>query len=251
MKKITKRAAFIIALYLGAVSAAGCTEKPDNERKTAEQVTEATTDNRIHYEPAEEILNADLRSRLVQIGDTVFRNDGSSTVSEFIEKYGDRFDITTLTDRIDAGEKFPYYSYNPDGGKPETVNYIGTYITSKNDTELTVSLSIGAPDADEDNSVELEDAYICGINAPYGYNDVYYPTGIKRDASNLDYDGIKALIKKEGLKEIDYDVDRSECENAYIEDYDEILLYFTSDDMGTTEYCYKYDRKTHKGISFE
>ena len=48
------------------------------------------------YEPLQEIIDADFSDGLVQIGDDIFRMGGYMTVNDFVEQYGDKYDMTEI-----------------------------------------------------------------------------------------------------------------------------------------------------------
>ena len=61
-----------------------------------ETTSEAPASEKTGYTPKQEILDADFNSGLIQIGDDVFNCSEHITVAEMIEKYSDKYDITTV-----------------------------------------------------------------------------------------------------------------------------------------------------------
>ena len=216
MKKISKIAAFIFALSLSATVMTACGDSKDSKKsepksvedidekdledalnkldeetskelaKEKEEATEAetepTTAAEIVYEPTEEIKNASFRSGYIQIGDTVFRTGGYITVADFVDKYGDKFDMSEIA--LDEYLK---------GNKHKEI-----VLSSLEDPRIKIKLLLVNMGGDENDRIKIADTVIQTIE-PYGAIKqlCFYPTGV----SFLNYDDIKALTAELGLEE--------------------------------------------------
>ncbi|HOA00279.1 hypothetical protein [Ruminococcus sp.] len=226
MKKFTKIAAFVFAVCLGATAMTACGDSKDDKKtddkkpkassiddmdeedleaalnkldeetskelaKEKEEATEAetepTTAAEIVYEPTEEIKNASFRSGYIQIGDTVFRNGGYITVSDFVDKYGDKFDMSEIV--LDE--------YTTDSLQ-------NAVITSIDDPRVKITISYATPGSDVNERSKISDCIVVGFNGHPDY--CFYPTGIK----SLDYDEVKSLLTELGLPEYTSEMDSLE-----------------------------------------
>ena len=204
MKKITKIAAFALAICMSAVSMTGCGDEKESRKdkrsddKKVEQAldnadekeleaafeeaaveldqeetteAETTTEDKASYEPTEEILNADFSSGLIQIGNDVFRIGGYYTVDQFIEEFGDRYDMSVI---------------NPDGlldpgkeGKAELV--------SVTDPNVIVHINYMS-NSEEKSSVGDAIVYFiyAGLNTKRA-NACWYPQGVTYQPEDFTY----------------------------------------------------------------
>lgn len=152
----------------------------DNEETVTEEevaADEAAT-------PLQEIIDSDIHSGYVQIGNDIFRNGGYITVGEFIDTYGDKWTCTntlTLSKEIDEDYSFSYSFMNKDGAK--------LLITVRRPVSGTGTLKDGVIIS------------FLGSDAPE-----YLPGGVPKD-SDLSPDEAAALFEKNGLvfKERDND----------------------------------------------
>lgn len=264
MKKFSKIAAFIFALSLSATVMTACGDSKDSKKsepksvedidekdiedalnkldeetskelaKEKEEATEATTAAEIVYEPTEEIKKASFRSGYIQIGDTVFRNGCYITVADFVDKYGDKFDMSeiALDEYLTPGEL-----------KVSSV-------PSLEDTRITLKVCYGKNHAEDNERVKIQDAIVSTVSIDGdGEGIVYYPTGVY----TMDYDTAKSCITDMGLKEIK-EVGFTTLDNdAYIEQKD----YFYTDIDGDEDnlygvkpkyfYIFSFDPSTLKG----
>ena len=259
MKK-TRIAAFLFAVCLGAVSMTACGDTKDNKKtktssKSAEDIDEKDLEDALNKldeetskelakekeeateaetEPTEEIKNASFRSGYIQIGDTVFRNGCYITVADFVDKYGDKFDMSeiALDEYLTPGEL--KVSSAP----------------SLEDTRITLKVCYGKNHAEDNERVKIQDAIVSTVSIDGdGEGIVYYPTGVY----TMDYDTAKSCITDMGLKEIK-EVGFTTLDNdAYIEQKD----YFYTDIDGDEDnlygvkpkyfYIFSFDPSTLKG----
>lgn len=217
MKKFSKIAAFIFALSLSATVMTACGDSKDSKKsepksvedidekdiedalnkldeetskelaKGKEEATEPTTAAEIVYEPTEEIKKASFRSGYIQIGDTVFRTGGYITVSDFVDKYGDKFDMSEIV--LDE--------YTTDSLQNAT-------ITSIDDPRVKITISYATSGSDVNERSKISDCIVVGLNGHPDY--CFYPTGIK----SLDYDEVKSLLTELGLPEYTSEMDSLE-----------------------------------------
>ena len=187
-----KITASIFAVCLAAVSLTACGGSGGNNTasKNDESTVEETTVNEIEsesavensesistekaatessdskYKPADEIINADFQSGLIQIGNDIFHNGGFYTVDQFIAEFGDRYDMSSLnTDDMLSNEQ-------------DVTSFV-----SKNDPDITISiiyqnadLTTGARKDRIGNAVVLK-------VFPYDYEvakSTWYPTGLNK-----------------------------------------------------------------------
>lgn len=222
MKKITKIAAFALAICMSAVSMTGCGDEKESRKdkrsddKKVEQAldnadekeleaafeeaaveldqeetteAETTTEDEASYEPTEEILNADFSSGLVQIGNDVFKIGGYYTVDQFIEEFGDRYDMSVI---------------NPDGlldpgkeGKAELVSV----------TDPNVIVHINYMSNSEEKS-SVGDAIVYFIFAGLDTkraNACWYPQGVTYQPEDFTYSNLPEFLENLGYKKITLD----------------------------------------------
>ena len=273
MKKFTKIAAFVFAVCLGATAMTACGDSKDDKKtddkkpkassiddmdeedleaalnkldeetskelaKEKEEATEAetepTTAAEIIYEPTEEIKNASFRSGYIQIGDTVFRNGCYITVADFVDKYGDKFDMSEI-----ALDEY----LTPRELKVSSV-------PSLEDTRITLKGCYGKTDAEDNERVKIQDAIVSTVSIDGdGEGIVYYPTGVY----TMDYDTAKSCITDMGLKEIK-EVGFTTLDNdAYIEQIDSFYTDIDGDEENLYGvkpkyfYIFGFDPSTLKG----
>lgn len=84
----------------------------DNEvsASTVTSTESTATGQAGQYTPSQEILDADLSSGLVQIGNDIFRNGGYMTINEFLAEYGDKYDTSSIdvTQTVESGWRYRY-----------------------------------------------------------------------------------------------------------------------------------------------
>jgi hypothetical protein len=188
----------------------------------------------IKYEPTEEIKNASFRSRYIQIGDTVFRNGGYITVSDFVEKYGDKFDMSEIA--LDE-----YLA--PKEQKTSSV-------PSLNDTRITLEVSYGKIHAEDNERVKIQDAIVSNVSIKDDAEGLcYYPTGVYA----MDYDVAKSYITEMGLEEIKNIGFTQLDNNAYIEEKEDFYTVIEGEEQNLYGinpkffYIFKFDSSTLKG----
>jgi hypothetical protein len=214
MKKMTKITAFIFALCLGATAMTACgseKESKKTEEKKTEQAADSADEEELEdaedldedetagYTPTKEIKKADFASGLVQIGDDVFRSGGYITVKEFVEKYGDKFELSYDMHEIDINDECDRYvdSFSADKYDDNDGNYeYSFWVEYENNKDTVGECSI--------KSINIADRLlISGINKGRDY-DYWFPSGIKFQTENKTVDDIIKMFK-------DYDV--VECDD--------------------------------------
>ena len=232
-----KFTALIFAVCLAAVSMTACGENGGNSTasKNDESTIEETTVNKIEsesvvensdiisteevtadsfdnistedatadssdskYKPADEIINADFQSGLIQIGNDVFRNGGYYTVDQFIEEYGDRYDMSTIDTETEMNKD---------------LNYATAVIISKSDPEIQISVEYVTPN----QNVRTGDAVVVEVkpnrftaNGPF----VCYPTGQKRIDNSKKFSDAEKLCEALGFKKLE-DIDEHPNKKLY------------------------------------
>ena len=232
MKKFSKIAAFIFALSLSATVMTACGDSKDSKKSKSKSVedidekdledalnkldeetskelakekeeateaeTEPTTVAEIKYEATDEIKKAALNSGYIQIGDTVFRNGNYMTVAEFIEEYGDKFDMS----EIPVDEYLTSFNYSLEGSAK---------IRSFDDPRLELTVNYGKFDAEDKERVKVTDAT---VDMVYLYDPstafvneikvdtetadlIFYP----QDLKPMDYEDAKAFCIEQGFEE--------------------------------------------------
>ncbi len=154
---------------------------------TAAQTEEAPKEE--SYEPLQEIIDADLSSGLVQIGDDIFKNGGYMTVNEFIEQYGDKYDMSEI---------------KPDGYMEPTNMRMESATVSKKDSEIKIYVNYVN---ETDDMIKIGDAIVaiigCGV---YNFTsaNTWYPGGINSDA--FSYDEIISIAEADGFIEPSFEL---------------------------------------------
>lgn len=222
MKKFSKIAAFIFALSLSATVMTACGDSKDSKKsepksvedidekdmedalnkldeetskelaKEKEEATEPTTAAEIVYEPTEEIKKADFHSPIIQIGNDLFKRGGYYTLKDFVEEFGDRYDMSEI---------------NLEGrwGKDNH----SAFIVSKNDPDLKISISFYSPTfdgSDYDKAVcPVADTIVVSINTPLNEN-TWYPTGITTSDNDMKFNDMEPYFEKLGLPKVESDL---------------------------------------------
>ncbi|SHM42397.1 hypothetical protein [Ruminococcus flavefaciens] len=239
MKK-TRIAAFLFAVCLGAVSMTACGDSKDNKKtktssKSAEDIeekdleealgkldketakekeeateaeTEPTTVAEIKYEATDEIKKAALNSGYIQIGDTVFRRGNYMTVAEFIEEYGDKFDMSEI----------PVDEYL-------TTDNVGAYTDAKriksfDDPRLELTVYYGKFDAEKNARVKVTEATIDDVYLTETGKMGYFP-----DSVNLDDISSELIFYPQDLKPMDYEDAKAFCIEQGFEEDGEFAKY--------------------------
>ena len=208
-------------------------EKQAAESAAAESEAEPVVEE-IKYEATEEIKNASFRSGYIQIGDTVFRNGGYITVADFVEKYGDKYDMSEI--HLDE-------YLTPEEQK-------NSFVPSLTDTRITLEVSYGKVHAEENERVQIKDAIVSSVSIKDDAEGLcYYPTGVHA----MDYDTAKSCIIDMGLKEIK-EVGFTVLDNdAYIEQTDNFYTDIDGDEENLYGiipkyfYIFQFDTSTLKG----
>jgi len=183
---------------------AATTAEITTEAAKEEITTEAVTEADIKYEPTDEIINADISSSLIQIGDTIFQNGGYITLSEAVEKYKDKFDVSSV----------PLDTYFTENNR-EQDKFL---ITSLTDPRVNVSIYLYSNEVGPDNPsarIPIGDVPVYDFTPVIMEYDeeseeyekksdktgfVWYPSAID-GSGNYTIDDVQALIEKSGLDE--------------------------------------------------
>lgn len=208
-------------------------EKQAAESAAAESEAQPVVEE-IKYEATEEIKNASFRSGYIQIGDTVFRNGGYITVADFVEKYGDKYDMSEI--HLDE-------YLTPEEQK-------NSFVPSLTDTRITLEVSYGKVHAEENERVQIKDAIVSSVSIKDDAEGLcYYPTGVYA----MDYDTAKSCIIDMGLEEIK-EVGFTVLDNdAYIEQTDNFYTDIDGDEENLYGiipkyfYIFQFDTSTLKG----
>lgn len=160
MKKHLKAiiAATLALALCAAMAGCGATENEESKQtsaKTSEnsdvEKSEENADNteqpKTSFAPTQEIINADLSSGLIQIGNEIFDNNEHLTVAGMYERYSDKYDITYGDSPYESKqdsliEPLEFY-------KKEEVAYAGStqnilYLTPKEKTlDYTINVEAG------------------------------------------------------------------------------------------------------------
>lgn len=149
-----------------AVTSSGGQSETAAEETAADEDDNDPDDSSISFQPLPEILEADISSGLVQINDEIFKNGGYMTVKEFVDKYGDKYDVSDI-DLDKEAEKGFYFRYS--------VKYPELNMELYLECREPVSGTGTAADA------VIINFYADSINRfePSVY-DIWYPTGISR-----------------------------------------------------------------------
>ncbi|SEK72780.1 hypothetical protein [Ruminococcus albus] len=208
-------------------------EAAESAAAAAESEAEPVVEE-IKYEATEEIKNASFRSGYIQIGDTVFRNGGYITVADFVEKYGDKYDMSEI--HLDE-------YLTPEEQK-------NSFVPSLTDTRITLEVSYGKVHAEENERVQIKDAIVSSVSIKDDAEGLcYYPTGVYA----MDYDTAKSCIIDMGLEEIK-EVGFTVLDNdAYIEQTDNFYTDIDGDEENLYGiipkyfYIFQFDTSTLKG----
>lgn len=160
-------------------------EKEEQDDKPAE--TEAPADEKPSYALTDEVKNAELSSGLTQIGNDVFRMGGYYTVTQFIEEFGDRYDMSTI---------------NTDGICSDKNNK--AEIVSKSDPNLTVTIYFYSPTEDK---CPVGDAVIATLSTnlvKYPENG-WFPKGLTFKPTDMKYTDIEPFFESNGFTKLEDD----------------------------------------------
>ena len=154
---------------------------------TAAQTEEAPKEE--SYEPLQEIIDADLSSGLVQIGDDIFKNGGYMTVNEFIAQYGDKYDMSEI---------------KPDGYMEATQFFMEGATVSKKDSGIKIYVSYINKTTD---MIKIGDAIVADVSASlsddFSLSNTWYPGGI--NSKEFSYDELVKIMVADGFNEPSFD----------------------------------------------
>lgn len=154
---------------------------------TAAQTEEAPKEE--SYEPLQEIIDADLSSGLVQIGDDIFKSGGYMTVNEFIAQYGDKYDMSEI---------------KPDGYMEPTQFVMEGATVSKKDSGIKIYVSYINKTTD---MIKIGDAIVADVSASlsddFSLSNTWYPGGI--NSKEFSYDELVKIMVADGFNEPGFD----------------------------------------------
>ena len=163
---------------------------------------EAAPETTSAYTPATEIMNADFHSGLIQIGDDIFHNGGYYTVNQFIEQFGDKYDMSAIdTDAILATDM-------------DSIS-----LPSQTDPNLSIMINY-APlhfaNGGNDNNETVGEAvvYLVLLSPDAQSAPVWFPTGIEMKNTDWDSEGVEQFCESIGLKKVD-DINDSKYRRVY------------------------------------
>jgi len=161
----------------------GKLESMGENTTTAVQTEEAPKEE--SYEPLQEIIDADLSSGLVQIGDDIFRLGGYMTVNEFIAQYGDKYDMSEI---------------KPDGYMEPTQFVMEGATVSKKDSGIKIYVSYINKTTD---MIKIGDAIVADVSASlsddFSLSNTWYPGGI--NSKEISFDELVKIIVADGFNE--------------------------------------------------
>ena len=161
----------------------GKLESMGENTTTAAQTEEAPKEE--SYEPLQEIIDADLSSGLVQIGDDIFKNGGYMTVNEFIEQYGDKYDMSEI---------------KSDGYMKSTNMRMESVTVSKKDSEIKIHVEYANK---TDDMIKIGDAIVANVSASlsddFSLSNTWYPGGI--NSIEISYDELVKIMVADGFNE--------------------------------------------------
>ncbi len=161
------------------------------------------------YEPLQEIIDADLSSGLVQIGDDIFKNGGYMTVNEFIAQYGDKYDTSAISVEGYLGAS---------SFENVTVKKVDSQI------ELNISYLNMTDDMIKIGDAVIEKVYPSGNIQEFTYQNTWMPGGIL--SSLFKYEDFVAIAEADGFVEVEFNkYDISTGTFALEKVYDTYMLY--------------------------
>lgn len=195
----------------------GCGEKKENketdksEGKKTEQTADADDEDddddkgsssSSEYKPLKKIKKADFDSGLIQIGDDVFQNGGYITVNEFVEEYGDKFELTYDMQAFDSNTECDRYvdSFSADKYDKNGDYEYSFWVEYENNKDTVGECSI--------KSINISHrSLMTGIKNGRDY-DYWLPSGIKYQTEKTTVDDIMKLFKDYDVVECDDDNDK-------------------------------------------
>lgn len=245
MRKITRIAAFALALSLCAVSMTGCGDKKTEEQdieqaigsmddkeleskleEAAEQIEKEEADAKKSpdsYAPSDEIKNAGFESGLIQIGSDVFRRGGYYTVEQFADEFSDRYDFYADYSPWESTE------FNLDGlyDSSENSSFV---IIPKNDDSFRIRVNFRPADPEETGPVAEKDCVVTDFDPYNGTQEpvtcIWYP----QNNDDLKYTEVEAFLDSYGLMKKenanDYDPMKYDgSDHVLYRDYDQSKEY--------------------------
>ena len=179
----------------------------------------------ITYEPCEEIKNADFSSGLVQIGNDVFHNGGYYTVDQFIQEFGDRYDMSAISPN----------------GFMKVREEKSFSIVSLKDANLKISVQYNSRNVEtDDDKVRIGDSVVTYV-AIHNTDYCWYPKGITLSAEDYEYSAIPSFLEQNGFVSVTRDQAKNENRlnyGMYWEDtnsFDDVNRYIVFLERGTEQ----------------
>lgn len=218
-------------------------DEADNSSEVAASIVDTEEPEEIVYEPTDEILNAELSSGLVQIGNDIFRNGGYYTVDQFIAEFGDRYDMSEIN--VEGLVK-----------KNQSDHF---KIVSLNDPNLTIQVNYLNWNSESEKG-RIGDAVVSdvGVVRTIGVksDNCWYPQGVSRNGDGYNYNNIPEFYENNGFKAgdgnnenyLNYGVywEKSECIYARERGTEENL----TGHYPIYEYCFQYKSEDAEAIDF-
>jgi len=199
-----------------ATNAGTTSDQTDStETVTNGDTTEAESENKassLSYSPSQEIINADIHSGMIQIGNDVFRNGGYTTFGEFLDKYGDKYDIKAIKGSYDD---VTYVDFDPNE-EMSNQDEIRFHCVNKDDNNIILFVKVQAKRANKPGTIRDNPVYEFSSTAENNINDfTWFAGGISHKSTNPAYrDEIINIMKDDGIISA---YDTKEYENTYRE----------------------------------
>lgn len=170
------------------------TDSFDRQEQEEAELNNNSDAQEIVYEVRDEIKNADFSSGLVQIGNDIFRNGGYITVDQFLQEYGEKYNVTEYTAGNDT-------TIDPDGYMRNNMNK-HFHSTSKEDPDLSFFIDCDPNNVDTDEEkVRIGDCAIVSFSNASS-NKCWYPHGICGNAKGFTVPDIPDYLTELGYKEV-------------------------------------------------
>ncbi len=170
------------------------TDSFDRQEQEEAELNNNSDAQEIVYEVRDEIKNADFSSGLVQIGNDIFRNGGYVTVDQFLQEYGEKYNVTEYS----AGRDM---TVDPDGYMRNIMTKYFS-VTSKEDPSLSFFIDCDPKNvATDEEKVRIGDCAIVSFRDAQS-NKCWYPHGICGNAKGFTVSDIPDYLTGLGYKEV-------------------------------------------------
>ena len=149
---------------------------------------------------------------MIQIGNDVFRNGGYTTFGEFLDKYGDKYDIKAIKGSYDD---VTYVDFDPNE-EMSNQDEIRFHCVNKDDNNIILFVKVQAKRANKPGIIRDNPVYEFSSTAENNINDfIWFAGGISHKSTNPAYrDEIINIMKDDGIISA---YDTKEYENTYRE----------------------------------